>query len=495
MGTLMRATDWARTPLGAIGSWPQELKTMLGAVLGSCAPMAVWWGRELLQLYNDAYRVLLNDKHPAAFLAPASQVWASVWNLIGPTVQRVQEGAPAALNDNVHLFSSDLGTEKSLCAFSYSPIVGPGRTVDGLVHTVQPTTDKLPGEARLFTLSTDMVCIIGRDGYFKRVSPAFGVLGYEDAELLERPFLDFVHPRDQAATRAEIAKGAKMQPLIRFENRYRCKDGSYRWLLWNGALDEGAWYVIARDVTPARQAQDALARAKEAADAASDELESFSYSVAHDLRVPLRKVDGFSQALLEDCADKLDAEGRRYLSLVRASAQEMEVLIDDLLSLSRVTRSELHLEVIDMSAIARAAVLRLQRSEPHRQVEVVIAPEVYSHGDVQLLAIVFDNLFGNAWKFTRQREHAKVEFGVLAQTDEKVFFVRDNGAGFDMAYASKLFGVFQRLHSASEFEGTGIGLATVQRVVRRHQGRVWAEGTVDRGATFFFTLGETDLAA
>jgi PAS domain S-box-containing protein len=348
---------------------------------------------------------------------------------------------------------------------------------------------------RFFTLSLDMMCIAGVDGYFRRVSPAFDALGYSSEELLGRPFLDFVHPDDMAATLAAVEKLAKGESAIHFENRYRCKDGSHRWLSWCSAPDtSGTLYAIARDVTETKRTQEALARASEAAEAANRELESFSYSVAHDLRAPLRSIDGFSQALLEDYADKLDADGKKYLSFVRESAQQMAQLIDDLLALSRVTRSDLHRESVDLSALAQAAIARIQRSQPDRRVDVVIQEGLRGEGDPRLLTVVLDNLFGNAWKFTGRRDEAHIEFGAASNDGHRVYFLRDNGAGFDMAFASKLFGVFQRLHAATEFEGTGVGLATVQRVLSRHGGRVWAEGEVNRGATFFFTLYEKDLA-
>lgn len=345
---------------------------------------------------------------------------------------------------------------------------------------------------RFFTLSLDMMCIADIDGYFKRISPAFDVLGYSREELLSRPFLDFVHPDDRAATAAEVEKLSRGVPSLHFETRYRCKDGSYRWLAWTSAPEAGALYAIARDVTEARRTQEELSRARDAAEAANRELESFSYSVAHDLRAPLRAIDGFSQALLEDCAERLDADGKKYLSYVRGAAQQMAQLIDDLLALSRVTRSELHEEEVNLSELARTAIARLRRSHPDRRVSVVIRDGLTDRGDPRLLAVVFDNLLDNAWKFTQRRDEARIEFGAIAGDGHPVYFVRDDGVGFDMTYADKLFGVFQRLHSVSEFEGTGIGLATVQRAVRRHGGRVWAEGAVDRGACFFFTLNDQE---
>jgi len=221
---------------------------------------------------------------------------------------------------------------------------------------------------------------------------------------------------------------------------------------------------------------------------ASREFEAFSYSVAHDLRSPLRGIDGFSQALLEDYSEKLDAEGRRYLEKVRESAQRMAHLIESLLMLARITQTDLKRGRVDLSGMARATAARLQSSQPQRDVEFIVADGLTSSGDSRLLEIVLDNLLGNAWKFTGKRDKARIVFGCARDGGQPVFFVRDNGAGFDRSYASKLFGVFQRLHGQNEFGGTGIGLATVQRIIRRHGGRIWAEGEVDRGATFYFTL-------
>lgn len=221
---------------------------------------------------------------------------------------------------------------------------------------------------------------------------------------------------------------------------------------------------------------------------ANRELEAFSYSVSHDLRAPLRSIDGFSQALLEDYADKLDGPGVDSLRRVRGASQRMGQLIDDLLELSRMTRSEVRREPVDLSALARAIAADLRARQPERQVKFRIADGLVAEGDPQLLRVVLMNLLGNAWKFTAKQERAAIEFDVVRRDGKPVYFVRDDGAGFDMAYAGKLFGAFQRLHAVTEFEGTGIGLATVQRIVHRHGGRVWAKGEVGKGATFSFTL-------
>ena len=247
--------------------------------------------------------------------------------------------------------------------------------------------------------------------------------------------------------------------------------------------------VEAAEARMAREVAEVRAALVEELEVKNKELDAFSYSVAHDLRAPLRSIDGFSQALLEDYGEVLDETGQQYLRYVRESAQQMSALIDDLLELSRVTRSELVRGGLDLSSIAQDVGGRVARRNPGRDVKLVIRDGLQAKGDPRLLTVVFENLIGNAWKFTGKIDDATIEVGRLDDDEENpTFYVRDNGAGFDMAYAAKLFGVFQRLHSAEEFEGTGIGLATVQRIIHRHGGRVWAEGEIGKGATFFFTL-------
>jgi PAS domain S-box-containing protein len=218
------------------------------------------------------------------------------------------------------------------------------------------------------------------------------------------------------------------------------------------------------------------------------ELEAFSYSVSHDLRAPLRAMDGFSRTLLDEYADTLDEKGRDRLSRIRAAAQRMAALIDDLLKLSRVSRAELKREPVDLTRLANEIMDELRQREPQRRVQFSVQPELNTLGDPTLLRVVLDNLLGNAWKFTSRRPDAVIEMGGSGDGKEYTYFVRDNGAGFDMAYADKLFGAFQRLHDNGEFPGTGIGLATVQRVIHKHGGRIWAESSVGQGTTFYFTL-------
>jgi two-component system sensor histidine kinase/response regulator len=231
-----------------------------------------------------------------------------------------------------------------------------------------------------------------------------------------------------------------------------------------------------------------LADEIEARKEALAELEAFNYSVSHDLRAPLRPLNGLSLAVLEDCGDKLDATAKDYLQRIRAAAQRMAQLIEDLLQLSRMGRTQVSLGLVDLADLANSIVAELRRAEPERTVEYTSVPEAKVEADGRLLRIVLENLLRNAWKFTQKASQPTIEFGIHRNDTKAVYFVRDNGAGFDPTQANRLFQPFQRLHSTAEFEGTGIGLAIVQRIIRRHDGRAWAEASPGKGATFFFTM-------
>lgn len=351
---------------------------------------------------------------------------------------------------------------------------------------------------RLLNATPDAIVIVDADGVIRVVNDQAGALfGYERDELLGRHVEMLIperfrerhpdHRRGYAGAPRTRPMGGAHMPLYGLR-----KDGSEfhaEISLSPVEVEGGHWAITAvRDITRQEQQQAALRRATEAAVAANHELEAFSYSVAHDLRAPLRSIDGFSQALLEDYGDKLDEDGQDHLKRVRAAAQRMAQLIDDLLGLSRVTRAELHRTEVDLSAIAHETAEQLRKAQPDRGVRFLIADGLVASGDARLVSVLLENLIGNAWKFTAKRPSATIEVGSASVDGQVAFFVRDDGAGFDMAYAGKLFTAFQRLHSRTDFEGTGIGLATVLRIVRRHGGRVWAEGAVDRGATFWFTL-------
>jgi PAS domain S-box-containing protein len=365
------------------------------------------------------------------------------------------------------------------------------------------------GEIRfrgLLEMAPDGIIIVDGEGRITLANAqAQKMFGYAAEELLGQP-VELLVPEKNRRAHVEHRAAYQAQPRTRpmgvgLELSGRRKDGSLfpvEISLSPMETREGRLVIsVVRDITDRRRAEariqalnEDLARRYAELEAAHRELEAFSYSVSHDLRAPLRAIDGFSQALLEDCEPQLDERGKDYLRRIRAATRRMGELIDDLLALSRVTRQEMRRERVDLSALARSVVAQLRRLEPARRVEVVIADGLEAEGDAHLLRLVLENLLGNAWKFTAREPEARIEFGALDEGGRTAFFVRDNGVGFDMAYAHKLFAPFQRLHALSDFPGTGIGLATVHRVVARHGGRVWAVGEEGKGATFFFTLEE-----
>ena len=493
---------------------------------------------------------------------------------------------------------------------------------------------------RFFLLSRDLLCFADFDGRFQNLNPAWQtVLGFTAAELMARPFIEFVHPDDRDETTAEFERLLKGDEVIGFENRYRTSEGSYRWLSWNaraslpqkhiyatardvteqkqaieqiarlntdlqqgaarlteseerfrmmidsareyaifmldaqgtiaswnpgaerikgycgeeivgrhfsrfylpedieqgkpkqaleiaaktGRYQDSAWRIrkdgsrfwadvvmtpvrdssgqlrgfvkITRDVTEHREAEEKIRnlnkdlqrRARELEEA-NRELEAFSYSVSHDLRAPLRHIDGFVGLLAKTADGALDQKGRRYLNIISESARQMGMLIDDLLVFSRMGRTEMHNAKVNLNSVVRETIARLQHEASQREIEWICGALPTINGDPSMIRQVFVNLLENAVKYTSTRARAKIEIGATEDPNESVVFVRDNGVGFEMEYSHKLFGVFQRLHRTEEFEGTGIGLANVRRIIHRHHGRTWAEGKVGHGATFYFSL-------
>jgi len=332
------------------------------------------------------------------------------------------------------------------------------------------------------------------------------VAGQHPEDALGEGWATALHPKDRERVLAEWYEAALAHVPFYTECRLQRPDGTVSWILARATAEQDAQGTVigyvgtVTDITRQKKIEDELrvhrdhleelvAKRTNELEAANRELEAFAYSVSHDLRSPLRTIDGFSHALEEEYGDAIGESGTDYLHRVRAAAQRMAKQIDDILQLARMSQGDMEWSELDISKLARETVDRLREAEPDRAVDVRVATGMQASGDRTLLGVLLDNLIGNAWKYTREKDPARIEIGASRRDREQVFFVKDNGAGFDMRYAGKLFGIFQRLHKANEFEGTGIGLATVQRIVHRHNGRIWAEAEVGRGATFFFTLG------
>jgi two-component system, chemotaxis family, CheB/CheR fusion protein len=327
------------------------------------------------------------------------------------------------------------------------------------------------------------------------------ILGYKRDELIGKKAVDlYWEPEDRNSWVGAMKDSGSVRNV---ETRLKRKRGTPVWVSINASPisygDNQAVMGTIQDITERKQAEEKLLQrtgeleaSTEALGASNRELESFSYSVSHDLKAPLRTMDGFSQAVLEEYSDKLDEKGQDYLNRVRKASQTMGQLIDDTLKLSRISKAEMYNGEVDVSDLAQTIIEDLKIREPERQAEITIVPGILANGDKPLLKILLQNLLENAWKFTGKRHVARIELGITEKNGEKVYFIKDNGVGFDMKYADKLFQPFRRLHSSNEFSGTGIGLATAQRVVRRHGGSIWVESEIDKGSTFFFTLNNKD---
>lgn len=364
-------------------------------------------------------------------------------------------------------------------------------------------TSRLEWEARrnhFFRLSIELLAISDYRGIFTQTNPTWqNTLGYREEELHGHKLQEFIHPDDLAATDEIVGNILKADTPLYFENRFRTRDGGYRWLGWTIApfAAEGLLYIFARDMTERRERENEIRRLNTdleqrtlSLQMLNQELESFSYSLAHDLRTPLRSINAYADMLVGGEAGELSSEATKMVRTIQRNSGRMTQLMDDFLAFFRVARKDVKQENIVMTAIAREAIATVQ-VDSKRSIDFRIAALPAARGDPAMVLQVFVNLISNAVKFTSQREKAEVEIGFLADRTPTVYYVRDNGVGFNMKYYNRLFGVFERLHRREDFDGTGIGLAIVQKIVHRHGGNVWAESVLEQGATFYFTLAGT----
>ena len=372
-----------------------------------------------------------------------------------------------------------------------------------LQRKLDETNARLEWETRrnhFFRLSIELLAISNYSGIFTQTNPTWKSLGYGENELHGHALHEFIHPEDVAATNDVVANILKAETPLYFENRFRAKDGQYRWLGWTIApfAAEGLLYIFARDMTERRQREEEIRRLNHdleqrtlSLQMLNQELESFSYSLAHDLRTPLRSITAYSEMLAAGEVGPLSGEVERMLRTIHRNSGRMTQLMDDFLAFFRVARKDVKQEQVVMTAIAREAITTVN-VDGKRMIDFKVGALPPAKGDPAMVLQILVNLLSNAVKFTSLREQGQIEVGCLAERSPPVYYVKDNGVGFNMKYYSRLFGVFERLHRREEFDGTGIGLAIVQKIVQRHGGTVWAESVVDQGATFYFTLAPAE---
>lgn len=362
------------------------------------------------------------------------------------------------------------------------------------------TNARLEWETRrnyFFRLSIELLAISNYDGIFTQTNPTWhNTLGYAEGELHGHALQEFIHPEDLAATNEIVASILQAETPLYFENRFRARDGNYRWLGWTIApfAAEGLLYIFARDMTERRERENEIRRLNSdleqrtlSLQVLNQELESFSYSLAHDLRTPLRSITAYSEMLSAGEAGDLSGEAQKMVRTIQRNSGRMTQLMDDFLAFFRVARKDVKQETILLHVVAREAIATIA-VDSKRVIDFKVGTLPSAKGDPAMVLQILVNMVSNAVKFTALREKAEIEIGCLTDRSPTVYFVKDNGVGFNMKYYSRLFGVFERLHRREEFDGTGIGLAIVQKIVQRHGGSVWAESVVDQGATFFFTL-------
>ena len=463
------------------------------------------WNPGAERIYG--YRAAEAIGRPINFIAPPDRKQE-----ISKFLELLRKGKKIPRTETVRITKDGRLLDISL---SISPIKNKSGKIVGAATVAHDITERKKAESALraseerYHKTLDSILeggqIIGRDWRYLYVNDAVAKQGrMAKKDLVGHTMMEVYPGIETTEMFAALKRCMEERVPLQMENEFSYADGTSSWFeLSIQPVPEGV-FILSMDITSRKRIEDEMRGLNEELERrvtartsqlkiANKELESFAYSVSHDLRAPLRTIDGFSQALLDDYKDQLPPEAQDFLNRVRGAAQRMAALIDDLLELSRITRAAVEKQPVDISALAQSIAEELQQSDLERNVKFVIAPNLKAECDSRLLRIAMVNLMNNAWKFTSKKKDAWIEIGKKQENGTSVFFVRDNGAGFDMAYADKLFGAFQRLHAVTDFPGTGVGLATVQRVIHKHGGRLRAEGAVDQGATFYFTLPGDDL--
>lgn len=545
MGSQIAAADWSQSSLGHAASWPAQLRGALSLCLPAAVPMAVIWGPACLSFFNDSYCELWGADFANNLGEDFRTCWLLKCEAVRPAFERCHQTGCATSAPNVWLLLVRNGNQSEGCfSFSFNPIFDDEGNVLGVwqsvievtlqqltragSHTEQraldvaassvPDIQKLAADAtepeseQQLRIMFELAAVgLGQadphQGHLLVCNERFcKITGYSRDELLTMSMQVLTHPDDresewhllQRALRGEISQYIS-------EKRYVRKDGSLIWVRGNSVFlrdRTGAIFrilLVLEDISDRKHAEEALrqlnaeleARVEartEALAAMNTELAAFSYSISHDLRAPLRAIDGFSRIVINDFGSVVPAEALSYLEDIRTSTQRMRAMVDDLLAFSRWSRQSLQKKQVDVNSLVHHCVGELQNLCLGRDVQFAIGDLPPCCADPSLLQQVWLNLLSNAVKYTSKRSAARIEVGCRAEVDRMTYFVKDNGVGFDMRYAHKLFGVFQRLHRIEDYEGTGVGLAIVQRIVHRHGGRVWVDAEPNRGAIFFFTL-------
>lgn len=516
MEALVRSHDWSTSSIGAIADWSAVLKTTVKMVLTNSLPMCILWGEEMIQIYNDAYLPIVGAQHPRALGQSCWSGWSDKWSFLKPALEAIFQTGKAVQLDN-HPFVVDRHDLREQCfgIFSFSPLWDERDRVSGLLLTMVDTTEHILNDRRL------------RDTQLHQIIDAVPVLiSYVDSEqryrFNNRGYADWFgyystdelygkHIREVVGESAydivrPYTEAVLLGQEVTYEHQIPYQDAGTRYVrvTCTPQFDhQGAvvgFVTLVTDTSDRKRIEAEVRQLNETLEqrveertaqleAAVRELESFSYSVSHDLRAPLRHIDGFVDLLRKRLEQaNLDETSRRYMKTISATSKQAGILIDDLLSFSRMGRTEMRWIVIDMNQLVQEVCGEIEAETRGRVIHWQIQPLPSIRGDLPMLRQVFRNLIGNAVKYTRSRAQAEIAIACNRHQHENVFWVRDNGIGFNMQYVHKLFGIFQRLHSDPQFEGTGIGLANVQRIIHRHGGRTWAEGAIDQGATFYFSL-------